>query len=585
MILLVAFYEEKDASRRAEFLECLRRNTANHWIDEVHVFVEESRPPEALVASYPVLADRKIRLIAHGRRVTYQDLFAYANRCLAGHGVIIANADIYFDHTLARLVGYDLAERLLCLSRWDVQPDGSARFFDHPASQDAWMFQAPIRAFPCNFHLGLLACDNRLAWEAGHAGLRLSNPSRSVRALHLHLSLVRHYTQHQRLAGPVEGVASSFLDTPWLWFVVPCMGRLDDLRNTADTLLAQPSSSYVLVDYSCPDEAGAWARTHHPAIEVIEVAGRSRFRGAEARNHGAAAATDDGVLCFLDADMRAARGFAETILSQFDAESYRVPDRKGPGYDTMLVCSKAAFSQVDGFDEVFLDWGEECDDLKAALRRVGVVERTFPASLVSPIDRHARTSRRFRAIPDGQVNRAIHGAYRRAKAAILDETGGDGIATNALHEVYAAITRHHLATNGLSMDVPCSAVAFHETMGYSVAQLEVGASSHTNDPRPFAAIPQMLKGLQFTQVVAGVVSPVQVEFLTSGKLYVLVGNDWDGHGWATAWLRNAGYREAVPPVVTRRGTGFEVWSLRGDAGQCFVLPTQVMLVAARLVRK
>ena len=122
-------------------------------------------------------------------------------------------------------------------------------------------------------------------------------------------------------------------------------------------------------------------------------------------------------------------------------------------------------------------------------------------------------------------------------------------------------------------------------MGYTITRLEDGVSSHNNDPRPFTVIPEPLKGLQFTQVVASVVSPIEVEFLTPGKLYVLVGNDWDGSYSAKAWLCQAGFREGLPLAETSRGNAFEVWSLVGEAGERFVLPTQVMLVADRLSRK
>ena len=85
--------------------------------------------------------------------------FDYANRKLAGHCVIAANADIFFDDSLALLEGCDLRGKLLCLSRWDVQADGSASFFEHPASQDAWIFRAPVRGFPCDFPLGVPGCE------------------------------------------------------------------------------------------------------------------------------------------------------------------------------------------------------------------------------------------------------------------------------------------------------------------------------------------------------------------------------------------------------------------------------------------
>jgi hypothetical protein len=357
MILLIGFYEDADVCRRGDFLECLRRNIDNLRITEIHVFVEEPGGADRLVAAYPLLAAPKVCLTAHGRRVTYRDLFAYANARLSGRCVAVANADIYFDESLALLDGYDLAGRLLCLSRWDVQPDGSARFFDHAGSQDAWIFQVPIREFSCEFPLGVPNCDQRLAWEADRAGLVLSNPSRSLRPLHYHLSHVRRYGERQWLPGPTRFVPAVFLDTP------------------------------------------------HPSA-------------------------------------------------------------RGP-----------------------------------------------------------------------------------------------------------------------APEVPCAGVAFRESMGYTVERLRPGVSSHNNSSRPFAAVPEPLWGLPFTQVVAYCVSPVEVEFLTPGKLYVLVGNDWDGHQPAVAWLSEAGFREALPFVASEGGIGFEVWSLVAEAGERFLIPTQVMLVADDLVKR
>ncbi|MDQ1639052.1 MAG: hypothetical protein QOF62_2391 [Pyrinomonadaceae bacterium] len=356
MILLTSLYHEADANRRSELLECLRRNVAVEQLDQIHVFIEDAKAQEELQA-HTEFSVAKVHLIEHGCRVTYRSLFDYANQHLAGRGVIIANADIFFDDTLARLDGYDLSGKLLCLSRWDVHADGSASLFEHPGSQDAWIFKAPVPSFPCDFHLGLLGCDNRLAWEAEQAGLLVSNPSRTLRANHLHLSQVRHYSERQRLTGPTRSLSAAALETPY-------------------------------------------------------------------------------------------------------------PSALGPP----------------------------------------------PA-------------------------------------------------------------------------VPCAAVAFSETMGYTVASLAAGASSHNNDARAFATIPEILAGRMFTQVVSAAVSPVEIEFLTSGKLYVLVGNDWDGHNVATAWLNQNGFKENLPSLETERQTGFEIWSLVAQPGDRFVLPTQVMLVADYLVRR
>jgi hypothetical protein len=534
MELLIAFYVDPYPARCAEFLECIHRNASSSSIDRIHIFVEDPIQINVLTEQYPAFRLRKVTLVPHGRRVTYRDLFTYANAQLQGRPVIIANADIFFDHTLARLDGYDLRGELLCLSRWDVQSDGRARLFDYSDSQDAWIFDSPIPEFHCMFNLGVPGCDNRIAWEAQRAGLRLLNPSRSVRANHLHLTGVRRYCD--RIMGAVETIPATYLNTPWLWFVVPCRGRLPDLRTTFNSVTGQPQSTYVLVDYSCPDGAGLWVREHDSRAIVVNCESRHSFCGADARNQGVTAVDDDGIVCFLDADVSVAPDFALSVLQMFEPGVFLIPDAEGPGLSTALVCSKAAFRCVGGLNA---SRGEEILHLRDSLRRADFLARTFSSALLRHRDRAA--------------------TYQSSDTCL----------------------------NGCDWVSPQAAIAFKEYMGYTIARLEVGVSSHNNDPRPFVSIPADLTGCAFTQVVAYSVSPVEVEFLSSGKLYVLVGTDWEGSRDATSWLRRSpnAFFTGLPPVQTCRGTGFEVWSLMGGVGDCLVLPTQVMLVAGHLERK
>jgi hypothetical protein len=374
-----------------------------------------------------------------------------------------------------------------------------------------------------------------------------------------------------------------YLGAPWLWCVVPCRGRLDDVQRTIGSVATQPLSTYVLVDYSCPQGAGDWVRARHPLARVVTVAGQARFHGAHARNQGAAAADEDGILCFLDADVEVAPEFSRHVLAEFAEGSFLVPDASGLGLDTALVCSRAAFDRAGRYDEAFLYWGEEVRDFRASLRRSGLLERRFPAGLLSHVGGRDGHRQAPEAIPERKTARAIHAAYRRAKAAMCRETGGQEVSGTARREIFEAIARAHLAE--ASRALPCAAVAFRESMGYTLERLASGASSHNNDPRPMAEIPSPLAGRQFTQVVAGRAAPVEVEFLSAGKLYVLVGTDWEGHEPASAWLREAGLREPVPAVETLRGTAFEVWSLLGETGDRFVIPTQVMLVSDHLERR
>jgi hypothetical protein len=412
MQLLVGFYQDADPARTAEFVECVRRNAANPHLDRVTVFLEDRVSPADVAARHDALAHPKVRLVEHGRRLTFAHLFEYANRNLAGATVIIANADIFFDETLALLADAPLERAMLCLSRWDESADGAPRHFDRPDSQDAWVFEAPVAPVAADFCLGVPGCDNRLAWEAERAGLAVTNPSRSVRARHLHRSAVRRYTPRDRLHGPVRLVPASFL---------------------------APSAA-----------AAAPAEPDFPSHRTWRAA--------------------------READARAR-----------ELEALLAPHLGGA--------------------------------LPRALRR----------------ELRAAVSARLKA------------AARPADASI-------------------------------------AAVAFRETMGYALATLEPGASTHHNDPRPLVSIPAALAGLRFTQVVANHAAPVEVEFRTAGRVYVLAAPGWEGFAPAAAFLDAAGWREPVEPLRAADGTRFEVWTLAAEPGERFVAPTQVMLAARELVK-
>jgi len=234
------------------------------------------------------------------------------------------------------------------------------------------------------------------------------------------------------------------------------------------------------------------------------VPNRNWFSAAEARNLGAAATEPDAVLCFLDADVTVSPGFADAILDRFQPDGFLVPDRRGAGFDGALVCSRAAFEKVGGYDTNYHGTAEANADMRAVLARAGFVERTFPAALLDHRGGHTPEARdRFYPLPDAAIGAGADAAYRKLKDTIAAELGGAGtVPPLALREIHRAITHGRLVERGLLREAPSAAVAFHEKMGYTVAELRAGASSHNNDARPFEEIPSPLAGLSFTQVVA-----------------------------------------------------------------------------------
>lgn len=186
--LLVGFYTDASMDRTNELRTALIKNTENKSISKVYAFVEDDTDIDCEILKLP-----KIEIVRVFQRMTYKKYFSFARSTGTQAPFIIANADIYLDETLALLREYDLSGKFLALSRWEKTPDGLKYTASHVCSQDAWIFLPKIPAFFGDFHLGVPGCDNRILWEAENAGLKILNPSKTIRAIHLHESRASHY--------------------------------------------------------------------------------------------------------------------------------------------------------------------------------------------------------------------------------------------------------------------------------------------------------------------------------------------------------------------------------------------------------
>ncbi len=135
-------------------------------------------------------------------RPTFSELFAL---CRPGMVNVIANSDIYFE----RLAHFPKPGEVWALSRYDVDPTGAEVLWDYADSQDSYIvFGGPyeidastvevrtdgeheIKRRP--FVQGMAGCDNRLIHVLRMAGFNVSNPAKTIRSYHLHLSKYRSY--------------------------------------------------------------------------------------------------------------------------------------------------------------------------------------------------------------------------------------------------------------------------------------------------------------------------------------------------------------------------------------------------------
>jgi len=169
-----------------------------------------------------------------------------------------------------------------------------------------------------------------------------------------------------------------------LCFITTCMGRLAHLQQSLPRLAGQPGTTCVVVDYSCPEGCGDWVAATHPGVRVVRVPERARFSVCEARNLGAAGVTAPW-LGFIDADVVLDAAFSRVVLPQLRPRTYyrAVPPIAELG--GTMVCPRADFERVGGYDEVIRDWGREDLDLYDRFDLCGLARGAITANLMTPL--------------------------------------------------------------------------------------------------------------------------------------------------------------------------------------------------------
>lgn len=195
--LLTTLYNEKNEKRRLEFITCIETNLKNTSIDTIHVIYDTAKDDVhgSLLLDY--LKTKNVKISYMPGRPSYGDFFAIANNVYPNCKVMVSNADIFFNETLALLESYDLRDKFLALTRWTVRSDGTlVECSPRGSCQDTWFFQTPLRTFEnSSIKIGTWGCEHAIAYQAQKSGLTLFNPSRSIQCCHLHLSDIHNSIQ------------------------------------------------------------------------------------------------------------------------------------------------------------------------------------------------------------------------------------------------------------------------------------------------------------------------------------------------------------------------------------------------------
>lgn len=190
-------YTDGNPNRNQELLRCLERNISNPHIDNIFAVCNNE-------GDSPLLDNERVSILILKARPTYNVFFQVIQKYSSTDDWnIIANTDIYFDASIMQVYKYSKQKTLIALTRWDVIGN-EMRFMNRPDSQDAWIFQGHPRIECGNFHLGTPGCDNVIAQCFHKCGYNVINPSRTIKAYHLHQSNVRNYNSNVRLQPPYK---------------------------------------------------------------------------------------------------------------------------------------------------------------------------------------------------------------------------------------------------------------------------------------------------------------------------------------------------------------------------------------------
>ena len=210
--LITQFFRHSDEARFEEIKECLRRNCACPYIDQIVLLNETDLSKEWLTKKGKPLMPgaEKIKQVLIGKRLSYYDFLKYVKESVpANTYTVLSNADIYCGNSLIDLWRIKMDDKMLGLLRWDVNESGKTEdaeiFGPRADSQDTWIFLSTSiqsrswKKDTYNFLLGMPGCDNAFAGHVLRQGFVLCNPALTFQTFHLHQSGVRNYNKNDMI--------------------------------------------------------------------------------------------------------------------------------------------------------------------------------------------------------------------------------------------------------------------------------------------------------------------------------------------------------------------------------------------------
>ena len=202
--------------------------------------------------------------------------------------------------------------------------------------------------------------------------------------------------------------------------IVTCKGRLGHLKRTLPTFMLQKNADVIIVDYSCPQNSGAFVKDHFPRARVVRVPGREEFNVSAARNAGASLINTPYVI-FADADTILSPNFTSLLPEHLTGSNFlRFYLPKTNSLGGTCVVATGDYNKVRGFDEVFAGYGGEDLDFYWRLQRMGVTLSVLqPNNAISWIKHGHNLRTAHYRVKDVKKSFLQARAYRLVKETVL----------------------------------------------------------------------------------------------------------------------------------------------------------------------
>jgi hypothetical protein len=241
IILITQYYKQNknidyiqnyQVKRQKEIDVCLIKNAENELINEIHLLVEEIYDL-SFISEY---ARKKIIQININKRLTFKDVFDYYNNHLSNEICILQNSDIYTDSTLNILHHINFSMNcVLCMNRYEINSENNDAYllngleYNHKLghytpyldeyqpsiwSQDVWIWKCNYINIPeSDFNLGIIGCDNYIAYLFSKNGYTILNPSKLISFFHNDLLSIT-YSEFGIEKGTISNIREQRIKTP-----------------------------------------------------------------------------------------------------------------------------------------------------------------------------------------------------------------------------------------------------------------------------------------------------------------------------------------------------------------------------------